>query len=65
MFNKNNDQQSSNLRLNYFIQMREENYVSFYRLEYLEIYRYVSSTSLNLSTKQQRSLILFTRIYEH
>jgi len=65
MFNENDDQQSSNLRLNYFIQVREEDYVSLYELEHLEVYRYVPSTSLNLSIERRRSLILSTRIYEH
>ena len=65
MFNKNDDQQSFNLRLNYSIQMREKNYVSSYELEHLEVYRYVSSTFVNLSIERRRSLTSSRRIYEH
>ncbi len=45
--------------------MRKKKYVSSYKLEYLEVYKYISLLFVEISTKQQQSLTLSRRIYEH
>ncbi len=45
--------------------MRKKKYISSYRLRYLKVYKYISLLFVEISTKQQRSLTLSKRIYEH
>jgi len=65
MPDEDDDQQPSNLRLNYPIQVREEDYVSPYGPGHLEVYRYVPPTPLDLPAERRRSLTPPKRIYGH
>jgi len=64
--NNNNNDQLFSLQLNYLISnVREKDYVNFYKSRYFEVYKYVSFTFLDLLLERQQSLTLLVRIYEH